>query len=550
MNLMSREIRTVEQRETIRERDHGFSRFVSRLEKSARSFCRVLERSPIGFLAGFSLLYFSASVTLAYWKLMWFDELCTYHIAALPSTAAIWSMLASRTGPMPPSFYLLTRFSQEWLGPSHFAIRFPELIGFLAASLCLFHFIRRRTNALYGLVGMLAFWITGAYPFAYEARPYGLVLGFCGLALVCWQAASEHVRRRWALLGLFAACAGAVSSHYGAVMLVFPLALGELVRSISRRKVDWPVWLAFCGGGLPLLVFLPVLRASISPYGLAMWSRPKASSLLDCYTELLSIAGHPLAAILGVLAIWRAARARRILTGSVSRLSSMPLWEIAAAIGLLLLPVVGLLQAVLVTGQITPRYVLPLVMGFGIMVALLTYENLRDDAVGSLLVAVLLLAGWGSHVRWEYRNLRPGGDRVRAFYRAAAQQPGGLPIVIDDGNRFVQLAYYTPAEFSSRLFYLVDTDAAREYSGTDSTDLCLLGYGRFLPLNLRPADAFLRTGRPFLLVASSNGWLLPVLQSESAKIELVGAAQDKLYRIEPRTSPILKEAKAEYARLQ
>jgi hypothetical protein len=66
MNLMSREIRTVEQRETIRERDHGFSRFVSRLEKSARSFCWVLERNPIGFLAGFSLLYFSASVTLAY----------------------------------------------------------------------------------------------------------------------------------------------------------------------------------------------------------------------------------------------------------------------------------------------------------------------------------------------------------------------------------------------------------------------------------------------------------------------------------------------------
>ena len=534
MNLMSREIRTVEQRETIRERDHGFSRFVSRLEKSARSFCRVLVRSPIGFLAGFSLLYFSASVTLAYWKLMWFDELCTYHIAALPSAAAIWSTLASRTGPMPPSFYLLTRFSQEWLGPSHFAIRFPELIGFLAASLCLFHFIRRRTNALYGLVGMLAFWTTGAYPFAYEARPYGLVLGFCGLALVCWQAATENVRRSWALLGLFAACAGAVGSHYGAVMLVFPLALGELVRSISRRKVDWPVWLAFCGGGLPLLVFLPLLRASISPYGLAMSTRPQANSILDCYAELLSMAGHPLAAILCALAIWRTVRARGILTGRVSRLSSMPLREIAAAIGFLLLPVIGVLQAVLVTDQIAPRYVMPLVMGFGILVALLAYENLRDDAVAGLLIAALLLAGWGSHVGREYLRLRLEGDRVQAFYRAAAQQPGGLPIVINNGNLFFQLVHYTPAEFSSRLFYLLDPDAAREYSGTDSVDLCLQGYARFLPLNLRPADPFLRTGRPFLLDAPSDGWLFPVLQSEGAKIELVGIAGGRmLYRVEP-----------------
>lgn len=546
MNLVSGEIRTIEQRETSAKSDHGFSAFISRLEKSARRFCRVLDRRAIGFLAGFSLLYFIASVTLAYWKLMWFDELCTYYIAALPSAAAIWSTLASGTGPMPPSFYLLTRFSQAWLGSSHVAIRFPELIGFLVASLCLFHFIRRRTSALCGLIGMLALWVTGAYPFAYEARPYGLVLGFCGIALVCWQTATENVvRRSWPLLGLFAACAGAVASHYGAVMLIFPLALGELVRSISRRKVDWRVWIAFCGAGLPLLIFLPLLRASVSPYGLAMSTHPRPSSILDCYTDLLSTAGTPLTAIVCVLAIWRAARARGVLTGDVStghvgtsptsRLRSMPLWEIAVAIGFLLLPAIGVMQAVFVTGQIAPRYVLPLVMGFGILVALLVYENLRDDAVGALLIAALLLAGWGSHVGREYFRLRPASDRVQAFYRAAAEQPGGLPIVINNGNWYFQLTHYTPVEFSSRLFYLIDPDAARKYKGTDSVDLSLLEYARFLPLNLRPAGAFLRTGRPFLLDAPPDGWLLPVLQNEGAKIELVTVAGGRtLYRVEPK----------------
>jgi hypothetical protein len=108
-----------------------------------------------------------------------------------------------------------------------------------------------------------------------------------------------------------------------------------------------------------------------------------------------------------------------------------------------------------------------------------------------------------------------------------------LPIVINSGW-FFQLAHYTPAEFSSRLVYLLDPDAARESSGTDTVDLCLLGYARFLPLNLRPADPFLRTGRPFLLDAPSDGWLLPVLQSEGAKIELVGIAGGRmLYRVEP-----------------
>jgi hypothetical protein len=69
--------------------------------------------------------------------------------------SAIWSKLASGTGPMPPSFYLLTKFSLKWFGTTEVAIRFPELIGFLVASLCLFHFVRRWTNAVFGIVAML-----------------------------------------------------------------------------------------------------------------------------------------------------------------------------------------------------------------------------------------------------------------------------------------------------------------------------------------------------------------------------------------------------------
>jgi hypothetical protein len=37
--------------------------------------------------------------------------------------------------------------------------------------------------------------ITNAYPYAYEARPYGLLLGFCGLSLLCWQSAAEGQSR-------------------------------------------------------------------------------------------------------------------------------------------------------------------------------------------------------------------------------------------------------------------------------------------------------------------------------------------------------------------
>jgi len=540
MTTLVRELRTVKEKKRIRRTEPRFTKFICSIDKGARAFRRGLDRSAIWLLAVLSLVYFAVSGALAYWKLMWFDELCTYSIASLPNAAAIWSKLSSGTGPMPPSFYLLTRLSQRWLGPTHFAIRFPELLGFLIASWCVFHFIRRRTDALYGLIGMLAVWTTGAYPFAYEARPYGLVLAFCGLALVCWQAATENVRRRLALVGLFAACAGAVASHYGAVMLVFPFALGELTRSVSRRKVDWPVWLAFCGAALPLLIFFPLLRTSIRPYGM-MWSHPHASSILECYTELLSMAAHPFAAILGGLGIWRALRARAIFTQLFICTSSMPIWEITAAIGLLLLPIAGLLQALLVTDQISARYVMPSVMGFAILLAVLARENLHHDAVSGLLITAVLFAGWGSHIRWEYLRIRPEAGRVEALYRAAEQGAEKLPIVINDGNRFFQLVHYTPAEFSARLIYLVDPEAARKYSGTDSPDLCLLRYRSFLPLNLVPADSFLRSGQPFLMYQSSRGWLLPVLKNNDARIELAASLGiQTLYRVKP--NPVVSNA--------
>jgi len=534
MSVVTAEVQAPEQRKTIRQPGPFSSRAVLTIEKGARSLCRVLNQKAIWFLAAISVVYFCAGVALAYSKLLWFDELCTYSIATLPNAAAIWSKLQSGTGPMPPSFYLLTKLSASLPGPIHVTIRLPELIGFLVASLCVFHFVRRSTSALYGFIAMLTVWITGAYPFAYEARPYGLVLGFGGIALVCWQSATEQKKRLVPLVCLFFSCAGAVASHYGALMLVFPLAVGEFVRSIVRKKLDWPIWLAMCGSGLPLLIFRPLLRASISPYGMAMWSRPQLTSLLECYSALLGMTAHPLAAVLVVLATWRVARARAVITHILIRTAAISVWEVAASVALLLLPAVGLLQAILVTNQITPRYVLPLVMGFGILAALLAYENLRGDAVAGLLTVAVLLAGWASHVRWEYMTIRADVERVQSLYLAVARQPGNLPVAINDGNRFFQLVHYAPQQLSSRLFYPVDPEAAIRFARTDSVDLCLLRYSSFLDFNVTPLNSFIEGRRPFLLYGSSGGWLLPDLQTKGHRAELLNTpGLHSLYLISP-----------------
>jgi hypothetical protein len=134
-------------------------------------------------------------------------------------------------------------------------------------------FVARRTNAVYGLMAMLLPSLTVAYYYASEARGYAFVLAFGAIALVCWQLAAEGVRRRIALVGLAVALALATSSHYYAILLLVPLALGELTRTLAGRRVDPAVWVAFCFALLPFAAFIQLVRASHG-YAAGFWGRP------------------------------------------------------------------------------------------------------------------------------------------------------------------------------------------------------------------------------------------------------------------------------------
>ena len=77
-----------------------------------------------------------------------------------------------------------------------------------------------------------------AYLYAFEARAYGLVLGFAALALLSWQSVALGRRRVLSLVCLAGGLSAAVSSHYYGIFVILPLALGEASRSVSRRRVD------------------------------------------------------------------------------------------------------------------------------------------------------------------------------------------------------------------------------------------------------------------------------------------------------------------------
>ncbi len=225
---------------------------------------RGVDRLGGPLFAGLSVVYALLTWTLSRRKLMWNDELYTYYIARLPSMHDVWNALMARGEQTPPLFFAITRLSFRLFGVNQFSIRLPEILAFWAMMVCVYVFARRRMSSMSALCAAAFPLVTTAFPYTYEARAYGLVLGFAALALLSWQTATSAASRArlFAVACLAASLAAAVSSHYYGVFVLVPLALGEAVRTVTRRRLDMAVWAALAISVVPLAWHLPLMQSS------------------------------------------------------------------------------------------------------------------------------------------------------------------------------------------------------------------------------------------------------------------------------------------------
>ena len=235
--------------------------------------------------------------------------------------------------------------------------------------------------------------VTTAYPYAFEARAYGLMLGFSALALLSWQTAAMGGRWRWAaIVGLAASVSLTLSSHYYGVFVLLPIALGEMVRTLERRRLDAPVWAALLVSVTPLLWYLDLIRAGADYTG-AFWSPPQWVNLPDFYSDLLAPALLPAAALLIVGSVV-AAMQRSTPRELVERMAlTPPVHEVAAAFGFALIPAVCLVVAKVATGAFVNRYALTAVVGFAVLAGFGSALWFRRQPAMRLL-AVACVAGW------------------------------------------------------------------------------------------------------------------------------------------------------------
>ncbi|MCC6139558.1 MAG: glycosyltransferase family 39 protein [Nitrospira sp.] len=525
------------------------NRVLQWLDGVAETLGEVCERHWGLLLGLFSIAYFATTSVLAMRKPMWNDELFTYFIAQAPTLSGIWAALLTGADQSPFPFYVLARWSMALFGVNEWALRLPEMVGVWGAAVGLFFLVKRRSSALYGFTAMMCLLVTNAQFYSYEARPYGLVLGFAMVAWVCWAAAAEEKGRPWSLIGLWGSLSAVVGSHYYGVFVFVPLGIAECVRLYRTRRPDWLLWTAIVGGLLPLGFLWPLIQQARG-YSRGFWAIPSWKGIPDTYSTLLMPA--PLLFMLlligaGVVAYLQQGNSAR---RPVSALPTIPDHEWGAALAFAALPVIGVAVTLYTTGAFTARYALPTVLGISVLVSLTLFRLGNGRVLLGVAGGVLAVAGFAMlTLRALPYTAASAVDPVAEFLAVSATDE--LPIVVSDPHNFMMLAHYAPRGLSSRLVYLADPDASLRHMGHDTMDRGMLDLNPWFRMNVKDWRAFQQSRGRFLLYVHggflggplANGlsvpdfnWLLSDLMLGEWRLELLRRQENRMLFLVVRAS--------------
>jgi hypothetical protein len=508
------------------------------LLQQVRTIPQTLEQRPALLFSCATVIYFAIAGVLAFEKRLWNDELFTFYIASRPAWRDVWQALLTGAEQLAPLFYIITRAFTAVLGSSRLSLRLPEMIGFWLMSASLFCFVRRRfSSAAYGLVAMLLPTVTGAFYYADEARSYGLVLGFSGLALLCWQTVAADRTKVLSRVGLALSLAAALSCHYYAALSWGPFVLAECVRTVIKRRLDLWTWIALLAGLVPLVFFWPLIKAA-SGYSSHFWAKPRWTTPIAFYRDLLNPALLVVFAIPIILALYLTIRSSKDSVQASLRCSLAP-YELAAVFGFILVPIFGVVVAKTVTGGFTNRYAMSAVIGVSILLTWSVYVIARrTSSVGLLIAGALMMLFAADGVR-QYRWFSADRqERTVLYHLLRSHAPAGVPLVIAGPHLFFELSHDAAQSHESQKFiFLADQDLAMRYTDTDSVERELLALRNWAPLDVRDFHRFCASNPEFLLYGDSEpfSWVAQELVKEGRTLTVSARLEGQfLFRVLPK----------------
>jgi len=508
----------------------------SSLRRSLHASANFFERRPAYAFALLTLAYLLIVTGLSHNKLLWLDELITLHIAKLGSLSAIWNALAHAADPNPPLTHLAVLASLRIFGEQEFALRLPAILGYWIGLLSLFLFLRRYLPISWAIAGAILSMSNAAFDYSYESRSYGIFYGMAMLAILCWSRTVDPAlslpRRRLALCGMTLALATGLCANYFAVLAFFPIAGGELIRTLNQpslhkgihkwRSLDLRIWIALFIAATPLLFFRTLIQRSIAQFAPHAWNKVSLNQVFDSYTGMVEVILFPVVALLALaLAViflsrlcshcrsalrphWLANLAHHHANRSSF---SLPRHEVAAILLLMLYPFLGYLIARIHGGMLSPRFVIPVCLGFAIAGTFAAYRIFGHLPYGGAIAILLccpVFLGRVCAVAEIYRQQK------QCFYQVLHQIPSSShqPIVVPDPLMALTLAHYAPPPIASRIVFPVDFPAIRLYRGEDSPDENLWAGRSLYHLAILPLADFQRNAADYLILASDHNWLI------------------------------------------
>jgi 4-amino-4-deoxy-L-arabinose transferase-like glycosyltransferase len=504
--------------------------------KSFFSFCG-LHADRFALISLVVLIAYAAARSLcqAMTRPLWYDELCTWVMVQQHPISVFWNALKDGVDGQPPLFYLMERPVAAAVANEQVSYRLLPILGFSCTVACLFLLIRKRSgnvNALFCAAIPLA---TLLYdPYAVEGRPYTLVVACLSIALLCYDRAPDA---GWMLLmGLSLAVAEAL--HYYAVLAVAPFILAETALTLRIRRPRWAVWLALCGGVIPVAGFWPLLSRQRAYYSEYFWAQPSFLGAESSYgwffrTSLAWGVGlaatAALAVLLSMLAAERAATRGEYREGALFH-------QRVLVLGFLAFPFLSFLAAEMAHGGMTERYMLPAVLGFSLAggYTLPRWGRRSSPLLAGLALCLVFLLGSQEMRFWSsYRSGFVSPAKAVEALVASANQ-ADLPVVVSHPHDFLQLAHYASPGWRGRFVSVVDAPQAVVYSGSDTADKELGVMRSYAPLQIYDFAPFVAEHPVFLLYSGNGGagldWWPPRLLKDGYTLRPV-AVRDIYHRV-------------------
>jgi len=470
---------------------HSVARYVS-------GFLEIVNEKTVLIAILLSGLFLAAAIKRDLSRPYWLDELLGLAATKVPTWSSIMHALGYGVDFNPPLYHIAARAMMLLLGPSALAFRLPATVGFLTFMVCIFVFTSKRLPLVFGLLALMVPVCTSVRTFAWDGRPYGLLLGFLGLALVAWQAATDGRKRLLSIPSLSAFLGAAIATHYYGILLLLPFAVAETGRSWQKRRIDWPIATSLL---IPCCVPLLLIKLIMTQRTYLQHYHSPGVTLFEVLSVYRDFSIEPtillIIAALSILAGfapngWR----KEVLQSGTNGFRQ---YEILLMVGLLALPGVGFLTKT-VTHAYVGRYFAGAVGGISLIFAAAIFCISNRQPLVTLITVVML----GSYMCLDcgYGLLRSTPDASTPFAELVQVE---MPVLMEDLSDCLLADHYWPSS-RTKPWCLADRNESLRLQGWDSDEVILLALKRLQGLQVDNLEHFTKVHPEFLLVRSERGF--------------------------------------------